>query len=118
MNNQITTYYLPKNQNIQKGKIYTIYKSGINNLDLTPIITAKTLKIENLVSKKSDSSKITISKDDYTKLLELNNLSYQLSERRNQELQNFIKEQTKTAEEITKVSLERQELINKLTKGN
>ena len=38
MNNNITTYYIPTNPNINKGTIYTLYINKNTNLDLTSII--------------------------------------------------------------------------------
>ncbi len=65
MTQNITTYYIPQNLNINKGKIYTLYLNKITNLDLSSIITNNS-KTEELLSES-----ITISKDDYNKLLAL-----------------------------------------------
>lgn len=61
MTQNITTYYIPQNLNIKKGKIYTLYLNKNTNLDLTSII--------NNNSDLKQQNNITISKDDYNKLL-------------------------------------------------
>ena len=38
MNNNITTYYIPNNPNVDKGLIYTLYLNNNKNLDLSSII--------------------------------------------------------------------------------
>jgi len=77
MNNQITTYYIPNNPNIKKGPIYTLYLNHNTNIDLSSILNTQTISINNILSTKEGnkqiSQEITISKEDYTKLLELNN---------------------------------------------
>lgn len=123
MNNQITTYYIPNNPNIPKGHIYTLYLNNNTNLDLSSILNIKNLQIQDLIAPltkttQSDQGTISISKEDYTRLLELNNLAYQLSTKRTTDIQNFISEETKTTTELTKINTERQELIKKLTKGS
>ena len=111
MNNSINIHYLPNN-NISKGQIYTLYINNNTNLDLKPIINAKNLNINN-----QTSSSIMISEQDYTKLLELNNIAYQLTTKRTKDIQNFLNEEVKTITELTKINTERQELVKKLTIG-
>ncbi len=115
MKEEIYTYYIPKNQNITKGRIYTLYINNNTNLDLFPIINAKNINIQN--TNFQHPKTIIISEQDYTKLLELNNIAYQLTTKRNKDIQNFLNEETKTITELTKINTERQELIKKLTKG-
>lgn len=121
MNNQIMTYYIPNNPNIPKGHIYALYLNHNNNLELSSILTPQTITINNVV--KSDkgptieSSQIMISREDYTRLLELNNITYQLTTKRTSDIQKFIQEETKTTAELAKINTERQELIRRLTKG-
>ena len=103
MNQEIKTYYIPKNPNIIKGHIYTLYINNNTNLDLSSIINTKI-------------SSISISEKDYTKLLELNNISYQLTNKRTINIQNFLNEETKIITELTKLNTEKQELIKKLTR--
>ena len=121
MNTQVMTYYIPNNPNIPKGHIYTLYLNNNTNLDLTPILTSKTISLssirESTQGVSATTSPITISMEDYTRLLELNNLSYQLSSKRTENIKNFIEQETKTTTELTKINTERQELIKKLTKG-
>lgn len=121
MTNQLMVYYIPNNPNIPKGHIYTLYLNNNTNLDLSSILNTQTITLENStassVANTSDKSQITISKEDYTKLLELNNMAYQLSTKRTADIQSFIQEETKTTTELTKINTERQELIKKLTKG-
>lgn len=115
MNNQIQTFYIPKNPNIKKGHIYTLYINNNNNLDLFPIFNTRNINIptpENINSKS-----IIISEKDYTRLLELNNLAHQLTNKRTQDIQKFLNEETNTITELTKINNERQELVKKLTIG-
>ena len=113
MNNKITTYYIPKNPNIIKGHIYTLYINNNNNLDLSSIKNLKNISIST--KDKTEPSSIMISEKDYTRLLELNNIAYQLTNKRTTSIQNFINEETNTISELTKINTERQELIKKLT---
>ena len=75
MKEEIYTYKIPNNPYIQKGRIYTLYINNNTNLDLSSIIN-----IQN--SKKEQSNNIIISEKDYKKLLELNNIIYQLTNKR------------------------------------
>lgn len=118
MNNQLKTYYIPNNPNIQKGVIYTLYLNNNTNLDLSSILNDQINQERNLNKPVQDSNLVTLSKEDYTKLLELNNIAYQLLTKRTEIVQNFITEETKTTTELTKINTERQELIKKLTKGS
>ena len=115
MTSELITYYIPNNPNITKGPIYTIYLNKNTNLDLSSIINLQTITINNvkdtIVGPIQETSKITISKEDYTKLLELNNQAYQLTSKRSADVQAFIQAETKTMEELTKINGERQELI-------
>ena len=65
MTQNITTYYIPQNLNINKGKIYTLYLNKITNLDLSNILT------NNNKAEEISSESITLSKADYNKLLTL-----------------------------------------------
>lgn len=121
MNNSIVTYYIPENPNIIKGSIYTFYLNNNTNLDLSSIINTKNLQLQDLIQPQSHQTlhskpMITISNEDYTRLLELNNQAYQLVEKRSQAIQEFIKKETTTTEELSKINTERQGLIKKLTK--
>ena len=120
MTNQLMTYYIPNNPNIPKGHIYTFYLNNNTNLDLSQILNTKNI-IVNCVKTTTqgpvqDTNEITISKEDYTRLLELNNIAYQLTTRRTNDIQAFIQAETKTTSELAKINNERQELIKKLTK--
>ncbi len=72
MTQNITTYYIPQNLNINKGKIYTLYLNKVTNLDLSSIIT------NNNQTKEKATDTITLSKDDYNKLLVLLDTSTKL----------------------------------------
>ena len=100
---ELTTYYIPNNPNIAKGQIYTLYLNKNTNLDLTSILNLPTITINNIKDTSlgtiQETSKITLSKEDYTKLLELNNQAYQLTSKRSADIQSFIKAETKTMEE-------------------
>ena len=99
MNNQIKTYYIPNNTNIAKGQIYTLYKNNINNLNLESILPK------------------TTNQEAYNKLLELTNLSTNIINERNKNIQNFINEENNTINKLSQINKENQELIKKLTKG-
>lgn len=119
MTNQIMTYYIPNNPNIPKGHIYTFYLNHNTNLDLSAILNTQTITLNNVVQSAkgvvTETSQITISKEDYTRLLELNNIAHQLITKRTNDIQTFIEAETKTTTELTKINTERQELIKKLT---
>lgn len=121
MSNQIMTYYIPNNPNIPKGHIYTLYLNNNKNMDLSSILNTQTITLNNIIStpkgKINEQSQITISKEDYTRLLELNSLSHQLATKRDNVIKAFIKEETMATTELAKVNTERHELIKKLTKG-
>ena len=119
MNNQIITYYIPNNPNNLQGRIYTLYINNNTNLDLTSILDNKTITLgptESTNGQLTQQNLITISKEDYTRLLELNNIAYQLTTRRTKDIQTFIQAETKTSSELAKINTERQELIKRLTK--
>lgn len=121
MTNQIMTYYIPNNPNIPKGHIYNFYLNNNTNLDLSSILHTQTIVLNSVKPSPQgpvpESNQITISKEDYTRLLELNNLAYQLTTRRTNDIQAFIQAETKTSSELAKINTERQELIKKLTKA-
>ena len=109
MQNQINTYYIPTNPNIEKGTIYTLYLNHNTNLDLSNILNSSTITSNN-------NQPITISNEDYIKLLELNNRSFQLASKRSADIERFIQEETKTTTELAKINTDREDLINRLTK--
>lgn len=110
MNNQVKTYYLPNNPNISKGHIYTMYLNNNTNLDLSSIVTMQT------PPQKLEQSSIVLSKEDYIRLLELSDLAHHLTAERTINIQKFIGEETKLATELSKINLEREQMIKKLTK--
>ena len=120
MTNNLMTYYIPNNPNIPKGHIYTLYLNHNTNLDLSSILNLQTITVNNVLPTSNgpvqETSQITISASDYTRLLELNNQAYQLTNKRTADIQNFIQAETKTTAELTKINTERQELIKRLTK--
>lgn len=119
MTNEIMTYYIPKNPNISKGPIYTLYLNHNTNLDLSPILNLQTLTLNNVINSPNgpieQTSQITISKEDYTKLLELNNNIFNLTSKRTKDIETFIASETQTTTELAKINTERQELIKRLT---
>ena len=66
----ITTYYIPQNLNVKKGKIYALYLNKNTNLDLSSITNNKKEQIQQ--------NTITLTKDDYNKLLLLIDTSTKL----------------------------------------
>lgn len=120
MTSELMTYYVPNNPNIPKGHIYTLYINHNTNLDLSSIINLKTININNITQDQNgisqETSQITISKEDYTKLLELNNEVYQLTNKRTEYIQSFIENETRTTAELARINTKRQELIKQLTK--
>ena len=101
MDNQIKTYYIPNNSNIAKGTIYTLYKNNINNLNLESILYHST----------------SHNQEAYNKLLELTNLSTNIINERNKNIQKFINEENNTINKLFQINKEKQELVKKLTKG-
>ena len=61
MTNNITTYYIPQNLNITKGRIYNLYINKVKNLDLSSIV------------KQNKEEHISISKKDINQIIELLN---------------------------------------------
>lgn len=120
MTNELMTYYIPKNSNISKGSIYTLYLNHNNNLDLSSILNLQTVTVNKILQTSKgpieQTNQIIISGEDYTKLLELNNQAYQLTNQRTAAIQTFIRNETKTTQELAKINTERQELIKKLTR--
>lgn len=120
MTNELMTYYIPNNPNITKGPIYTLYLNHNTNLDLSSILNLQTITVNNILHSAQGSiqetSQITMSQEDYTKLLELNNQAYQLTNKRTTDIQTFIQAETKTTAELAKINTERQELIKRLIK--
>lgn len=120
MTTELMTYYIPNNPNIPKGHIYTLYLNHNTNLDLSSILNLQTITVNNVLQTQSGqfqtTSQITISSEDYTKLLELNNQAFQLSNKRTEAINEFIKAETTTTAALAKINTERQELIKQLTK--
>lgn len=115
MQNQINTYYIPTNPNIPKGHIYTLYLNHNTNLDLSQILNLQTITISQKEGTQ-EPTQITISNEDYTKLLELNNRAFQLASKRSEDIERFIQAETITTTELAKINTDRQELITRLTK--
>lgn len=100
MTQNIVRYYLPQNPNISKGKIYTLYLNKATNLDLTSIMPKKDLTMNVLLQPNKEAvsqqplstSTMTLTEEDYTKILSL-------------------------ADTSTKLYNQSQELIKKITKG-
>lgn len=119
MTNQIMTYYIPNNPNIPKGHIYTLYLNHNTNLDLSSILNLQTVTLNNVLDSPNGpiqaTSQITISQEDYTKLLELNNSIFNLTSKRTADIETFIASETQTTTELAKINTERQELIKRLT---
>lgn len=112
MNTEVKTYYIPQNPNIIKGHIYTMYINNNTNMDLSSILNFNT----NLITPYTQGNFIEITEKDYTRLLELNTISYQLTNKRTQDIQNFLQEETMTMNELSKINTERETLIKKLSK--
>lgn len=100
MTQNITTYYIPQNLNITKGKIYELYYSKVSNLDLTSIIEQKNISLNGMLQPNkqivepapSANNPITISPEEYNELLSL-------------------------VDNTTKLYNQSRELVKKLTKG-
>ena len=50
MNNNITTYYIPNNPNVDKGLIYTLYLNNNKNLDLSSIINKDNITVNTILN--------------------------------------------------------------------
>jgi hypothetical protein len=74
----ITTYYIPQNQNISKGKIYTLYQNKVTNLDLTAILNNNMtlngiLQPNPQITPIQSTTEYTITKEDYQNILNIIN---------------------------------------------
>lgn len=119
MNSQAKIYYIPQNPHIKSGKIYTFYLNNNTNLDLSSILNLQTLQLKDLIQKNISSNQqnsIIITNEEYQKLRELNEKVSTLIEERNKDIQEFIRKETETTTELTKINTERQGLIKTLTK--
>lgn len=119
MNSQAKIYYIPQNPHIKSGKIYTFYLNNNTNLDLSSILNIQTLQLKDLIQKNISSNQqnsIIITDEEYQKLIELNEKVSTLIEERNKDIQEFIRKETETTTELTKINTERQGLIKTLTK--
>lgn len=70
--NCIRTYYIPVNNNISKGPIYTLYINNNKNLDLTSILEENSLTLNNMINPFKEN-KIILEQNDYDELVKLNN---------------------------------------------
>ena len=111
MNPKIKVYYIPKNPNKKNPPIYTLYINNNNNLALSSIVNET-----KIITPNNTFHQNYITKEEYTRLLELNHLAYQLIHKRTETIQNFIIEEKKNTDELSKVNTEREELIKKLIK--
>lgn len=98
MTPNITTYYIPQNQNITSGKIYEIYLNKVTNLNLTSIIQKTDLTINGILQPNKEiiltqNDNIIIAREDYNNIINL-------------------------AETTEKLYNQSQKLIKKLTKGS
>lgn len=119
MNSQAKIYYIPQNPHIKAGKIYTFYLNNNTNLELSSILNIQTLQLKDLIQKNISSNQqnsIIITDEEYQKLIELNEKVSTLIEERNKDIQEFIRKETETTTELTKINTERQGLIKTLTK--
>ena len=89
---------------------YTSNSSVVCSINEEPIIATTIITPNNTFHQNS------ITKEEYTRLLELNHLAYQLIHKRTETIQNFIIEEKKNTDELSKVNTEREELIKKLIK--
>ena len=111
MNNSIKIYDIPQNPHIQSGKIYSFYLNNNTNLDLSTILNPQPFQLNDLIQQNISSNQeslIIVSKEEYQKLLKLNEEIYTLIEERNKDIQEFIKKETQTTTELTKIKIERQ----------
>lgn len=99
---EIKTYYIPSNPNIEKGRIYSLYINNNNNLNLSSILKSR------------NSS--NISTDTEEKLLAIIDKLYNLAMTRTKNINEFTKEENKILTELSKINLERQELAKKLNR--
>lgn len=62
MNNNITTYYIPNNPNVDKGLIYTLYLNNNKNLDLSSIINKENTTVNTILNQKTKENINTYNK--------------------------------------------------------
>ena len=58
MNNQIITYYIQENPTVLSGSIYTFYLNKNTKLNLTSVIYAKNLHLQDLLQNNTDQNVI------------------------------------------------------------
>ncbi len=78
MTQTITTYYIPQNLSITKGKIYNLYINKVTNLDLTSIISPK--------------KEITISETEINELINLTNIQANIYNKTKELIKKITKE--------------------------
>lgn len=101
--NNIVTYYIPINNNISKGPIYTLYVNNNKNLDLTSILEENNLTLNNMMNTFKEN-KIILEKSDYDELIRLNN-----------DFSNFINNIKSNQENINRDITKLVEINNKYT---
>ena len=62
MNNNITTYYIPNNPNVDKGLIYTLYLNNNKNLDLSSIIHKENITVNTILNQQPKENVNTYNK--------------------------------------------------------
>lgn len=102
MNNKIEIYYIPKNPNIKKGPIYTLYLNKNTNLDLSSILENN--KTFNNIINPFKENKIIIEEKEYQKILEINN-----------KLKKLTSEIANNINDLNKLNIEYQTLLKLIT---
>ena len=120
MTSELITYYIPNNPNVSKGPIYALYLNHNTNLDLSQIINEQKITLNQFSIPNGDTTPkeetITISYEDYNKLLELTNQVYLLANKRTEDIKAFVEKEEKTTEALSKINAKRNELIRRMTK--
>lgn len=98
MTQSIITYYIPQNLNITKGRIYNLYLNKVTNLDLSSIITINKVNSTGILQPNNEIKKeasISITEDEYNKIISLINASEELYNESKELAQKFSKGRTR-----------------------
>lgn len=144
MEENINIYFIKNTKNEMGGNFYNVYKSSDEKLDLKPIIDKcndidiielkiKTIdptfkKIGGIIIRKNetigstsiytpDNGEVKLDReeqDEYTKWLELDNLSSELYNKRKKELEKFMKSQKKIDKKLAEIEEEKNNISEKI----
>ena len=110
MTNQLTTYYIPQNPNIQTGTIYTLYLNNNTNLDLTSILQKQEL-YSNEIATPFKENKIIIEQIYYNELIQMLNQTSILLTNITNNIKSYREEENKNLTELINLNQKCQETV-------